>query len=123
MNCFTHEDAAAIAICKYCGRGLCRACAVAGPASVTCKGECEEWARIMHASVRQYQSNVSQGTRSVWMSVFLFGGLGLFSLGIVGNHVREGLPFDDTMQFLAMLGAIFTFFAVALSFNAARKRS
>ncbi len=41
MNCFSHNDRAAVGICKSCGKGLCPACAAQRMNGIACKGECE----------------------------------------------------------------------------------
>ncbi len=122
MNCFTHQDTPAVAICRNCGKGLCGACALDSPAGVSCGGECAQWAEVLHLSVRRYKGAARQQSRSTWMSVFLFGGVGIVMLMIVAEHLRESLPFDSTTQFLALLGALFLAFGVMLSFAAVRMR-
>jgi hypothetical protein len=40
MNCFTHRDTPAVAICKHCGKGLCGDCARESSSGVSCEGDC-----------------------------------------------------------------------------------
>lgn len=41
MRCFTHEDAEAVGVCRACGRGVCRSCAVPTEGALACRGRCE----------------------------------------------------------------------------------
>ena len=42
MECYVHPGAAAIGICKYCQKGLCRECAVDTGVGISCRGKCED---------------------------------------------------------------------------------
>lgn len=42
MNCFEHAQKPAVAICKHCGRGLCRDCATIVKGMHSCRGACEQ---------------------------------------------------------------------------------
>jgi hypothetical protein len=41
MECFRHPGAAAVGVCKSCGRGLCRACAAEVGTGLACRDRCE----------------------------------------------------------------------------------
>ncbi len=47
MNCFNHNDRAAVGICKSCGKGLCRECATELQDGLACKGVCEPRVKLM----------------------------------------------------------------------------
>jgi hypothetical protein len=48
MNCFNHADRSAVGICKSCGKGLCRDCAIDLQDGLACKGRCESRVRVMN---------------------------------------------------------------------------
>ncbi len=89
MNCFVHSPAAAIGICKHCGRGLCRDCVVEVALSLACKGRCETEVAAMneltHRAKSSFQKAASSYTKmAVFMGLagLLFTGLGALTLNI-----------------------------------------
>lgn len=48
MRCFYHADIDAVAMCKNCGRGLCRTCAVDVGNGLACPGPCEDEVRALN---------------------------------------------------------------------------
>ncbi|MEW6085057.1 MAG: hypothetical protein AB1607_10725 [Chloroflexota bacterium] len=60
MNCYYHPDKPAIALCKYCQRGLCSDCASHAGDSLACKNLHEEQVRAMEALM---QRNILQSKR------------------------------------------------------------
>ena len=48
MKCFTHETIDALAVCRSCGRGLCRDCITEVGLSCSCKGGCEKVVATMN---------------------------------------------------------------------------
>ncbi len=41
MKCFNHDDRDAVGICKSCGKGVCRECAVDMGKGLACRDRCE----------------------------------------------------------------------------------
>ena len=60
MNCYYHPDRPAIALCKYCQRGLCSDCAAHAGDSLACKNLHEDQVRAMEALL---QRNILQSKR------------------------------------------------------------
>ena len=60
MNCYYHPEKPAVALCKYCQRGLCSECAAHAGDSLACKGLHEEQVRAMEALM---QKNILQSKR------------------------------------------------------------
>lgn len=54
MQCFNHTDSAAVGICKYCMKAVCRDCFVLVGPAVSCKGDCETKVRSIN-SVQEKQ--------------------------------------------------------------------
>jgi len=79
MDCFNHPDRSAVGICKSCGRGLCRDCAVDSPNGLSCKG-CEARVRLMNQiidnnarvlSAARYQTRIGGSLMVVMGVVFV----------------------------------------------------
>jgi hypothetical protein len=85
MNCFYHDEIAAVGSCRACLRGLCRACAVELDSALACRDRCEENASAVVATVKQsvHFQSVSGGllrsARGLWLGLTLVAGfVGLF---------------------------------------------
>lgn len=56
MNCFEHPNEHAVGICKSCGKGVCRTCAIQLTRGLACSEECrpfvEALARLQSTSIR-----------------------------------------------------------------------
>ena len=86
MNCFVHSPAAAIGICKHCGRGLCRDCVAEVMLSLACKGRCETEVTVMNDLTHRAKSSFEKAAgaytkTAVFMALsgLLFTGLGAFT--------------------------------------------
>jgi hypothetical protein len=53
VRCFIHQDIEAVGTCRACNKGLCPACVVDLDHSISCRGNCENKARALHAQVAQ----------------------------------------------------------------------
>jgi hypothetical protein len=61
MQCYYHPSTAAVGICKYCGRGLCNACAATVEGDVlACHGRHEQQVR---AEVEALARSIQQANR------------------------------------------------------------
>ena len=114
MNCFVHSPAAAIGICKHCGRGLCRDCVVEVALSLACKGRCETEVTAMNELAHRAKSTFEKAAdaytkTAVFMALsgLLFTGLGAFTFK-KGGFIALGLGL------LFLLGA-------AIYFHSARR--
>ena len=47
MNCFNHDNRAAVGVCKSWGKGLCRDCATESRDGLACRGVCESRVELM----------------------------------------------------------------------------
>jgi hypothetical protein len=129
MNCFRHDGAAAIGICKSCGRGLCRDCFEAYPevdpgkpptpgsapsraarSVLYCKGECVQGAR---RSLDEWQHEIDDETRLKRTRVWFAAGMCVVgvSLGTAGLSLPGG---DIFGWFIVLAGALITAFALHL---------
>jgi len=76
MKCFKHHVADAVAVCAYCGRGLCPECISAPtPARIACSPECQQ-ALARDAKALQLLLDKSvQSARASAFYCYLCGGL------------------------------------------------
>lgn len=47
MDCYAHTGIPAAAVCRGCGKGVCRRCAIEVPFGVVCSTACEPFARAL----------------------------------------------------------------------------
>lgn len=122
MRCFYHEDREAVGICKSCGRGLCRECAVELPKSLACRGRCEADAQAVTQLIERNLQVSATSTRLVQTSRVSRIGLGLFSiaLGIIMfvGGLRDQL---SIVEFLGVGMIAFGVFWLFLAGSLARK--
>ena len=60
MNCFYHQERAAVGVCKHCQRGLCSECAALVDDSLACKNQHETQ---VHELLLLSQKNILQSKR------------------------------------------------------------
>jgi hypothetical protein len=61
MDCFYHEGKAAVALCRYCTRGVCHDCAYELAIGVACKGRCEENGEMVtQLAIRNIRANTGR---------------------------------------------------------------
>lgn len=101
MKCFNHKERDAVAICKYCGKGLCEECAVQIDDVISCKGKCEEKVRkqneLIDTSEKLTIKTKKNVTQSYYGSAFLAFIVGVFFIGIV---LYEDFPEELNVFFL-----------------------
>jgi hypothetical protein len=57
MRCFYHEQKEAVGICKSCGKGICKKCAVDFKKGLACRGHCEKTVRSIIQKIIEYDKN------------------------------------------------------------------
>jgi hypothetical protein len=101
MNCFNHRTSPAVGICKFCGKGVCQACAADTGHGLACRDTCEEQVGVLAAMVRNNARIMKAANRQV-RSAGLYGVIaGAIFLGFAGWMYSAG------QQFLALLFAGF----------------
>ncbi|BFM12680.1 hypothetical protein R50072_28330 [Simiduia litorea] len=48
MNCFTHSEECAVAVCKACGKAICHGCTIDLGHAVACSDRCKVEAEELH---------------------------------------------------------------------------
>jgi hypothetical protein len=65
MNCSTHQDAVASAICIYCGRALCSSCCVKSSSNrVVCSSECASALGSAEDAIKSIRGKTTASARS-----------------------------------------------------------
>jgi hypothetical protein len=105
MKCFVHDQADAVAVCKHCGKALCRACAVdRPPGGVSCRGSCEEQTRLAWAQL--HQGRATAAANRAMLALLGAGSAGLGVLVILIGQVLQGtmgVPVAFPLQLLSSL--------------------
>lgn len=89
MECFSHPDAAAVGLCKSCGKGVCRSCAIEVERGLACSEACRPVAQALSAMQQASLRNVGILTtqrifQPLMAAVFLlFGAMWLGSGGFL----------------------------------------
>lgn len=58
MECFTHNSAVAVGVCKTCGKAICRTCAIDSGMFVTCSDSCAKEAIDLHEMNQRGKKNL-----------------------------------------------------------------
>jgi hypothetical protein len=83
MHCYSHQDVAAVGICRTCGKGICPACARQMDRGIVCSDACAAYALINHEMVDRARRIYSIGTKpKIPVGAWFLGSLGLLSVGI-----------------------------------------
>jgi hypothetical protein len=91
MNCFEHRGSDAVALCRACGKGLCRECIESGPAGVSCKGSCLERLSLVEAEgTKDTQSRTA--TRRGWKVTAAFAFLPGLLMALSATTGAESWP-------------------------------
>lgn len=81
MKCFTHEQIDALAVCRSCGRGLCRDCIAEVGLSCSCKGGCEEVVATMNDLVERGRTHYQKISGMLLRLGIIFGMIAVAGLG------------------------------------------
>lgn len=88
MECFAHQNTAAVGVCKSCGKGVCRTCAVQVDRGLACSESCRPFAeslsKVQQASIRNIGLLSAQRAVQPLFAALSFG-LGLV-LAITGHR-------------------------------------
>ena len=109
MNCYYHQERAAVGICKYCQRGLCSECAALVDDSLACKDRHESQ---VHEMTLLLQKNILQSKRvgSDYVRNTIFYGLvGMLFTGFGFSQIR----------FLGLQAVVYLMIGLALLYAAA----
>jgi Na+/glutamate symporter len=110
MQCFSHEQSAAIGICRQCGRTVCRQCAIVHPLAIYCSEACVEVANQTDAVVATNRRILSRASMSGYKAAALELLVGISLLGFTQFPLlREASPILLIMAVLMILYSLFHF--------------
>ena len=108
MNCFSHSDQVALAMCKHCGIGVCAKCMLRSNGATTCSDDCAAEIAVARDVARFVESAMRlQNEAPRFIAVFLF--------VCGGGLIAFGAAFDDA-ELLPLtwgFGALFILFGAA----------
>lgn len=111
MQCFQHRDAAALGVCRTCGRGVCATCLREGEEGITCSEACQSLAKSLHEmnlkAMRIYRIGEKPQRVSVGLIAWLFPGVVFFGFAAVSAW-RAG-HVDSADAFAFALGSALIF--------------
>jgi len=107
VHCYTHPAADAIGICRACSRGLCAQCVVDLGHSISCQGQCEKKAEILHSMIAQHEVIIRTSRRNRFFGPAFFTLLG-------GVFLYFNLDAGDLWNFGSIAGLCFMLFGVIL---------
>jgi hypothetical protein len=113
MNCYTHNDAPAIGICKHCNKGICLSCCADTGAGLACRASCVEEVEGLNRLIHRNKQTTAFQRRNAYLFPAFFGlsGLLFFIFGITSEG-RAG--------FAAVMGVGFMLFAVVYAYIVSR---
>ena len=121
MKCYSHSEAEAVAVCRSCGRALCRDCVTEVGLSCSCKGRCESMVAAMNDLVERgktaYQKTSTLQLRNGIFVILL--GVVLVSLAV--HRFSVGDASEWTYFFLAA-GVLFAGMGIVSLISARRFR-
>lgn len=106
MKCYNHQYLDALAVCRSCGRALCRECVTEVGLSCSCKGRCESVVAAMNELIERgrtaYQKTSALHHRTGVLIILL--GAAFLAVGIIALSRGESSVW--TFFFIAA-GALF----------------
>jgi len=122
MHCFNHESVAAIAICKFCGRGICRECAIVQPQGIYCSPDCKVATEETENAVEVNRRLLQKAPTSTFVSAALELAVGILFLALTQFPFLGGAsPVLVVMGLLLILAAVYHF-VCAIRFRREHKR-
>lgn len=121
MKCYNHPDVEAVAICRSCGRAICRDCVSEVGLSCSCKGRCEQVVATMNELVERgrtaYQKTSTLQLRNGIFVILL--GLVFVSLAVIRFASGDASVWTF---FLLACGVLFAGMGIASLISAKRFR-
>jgi hypothetical protein len=108
MNCFNHQNTAAIGTCKHCCKGLCTTCASDLGFGLACRDLHEPQVEALQAMVTRAAQVQTANRSNKYLSPIFMGVLGLLFMGSsLFEHGRAA-------QFALVMGACFFLYGLFL---------
>jgi hypothetical protein len=114
MQCFLHRDAAAVGICKTCGKGVCPACAREVDRGLVCSDPCADYAstnlEIVGRAKRVY--SIGENRPKIPMGALFFGIFGLLFMCFAALEWWGDSPLWPVVTVTGSFGVVFVAFSV-----------
>lgn len=81
MKCYNHPHSDSFGICKYCGKGVCSACAKDTSLGLVCSQRCEQEAKSVHAMVERNRGMMPIAAKTQMRSAILFLAMAVVFIG------------------------------------------
>lgn len=111
MNCFRHDGAVAVGICKTCGRAVGKCCAREAESGITCSDACAAEAAAVwemnKKAMRLYRVGESKGVRPLNGAImfWVLPGLAFICFAVVSSVLAGRI--DSADAFAIVLGGVF----------------
>ena len=116
MKCFYHGDVDAVAICKWCGHGVCRDCCADTNGSAACRNRCEADVTALNDMIQRNKTSFHKASSAYTRNGIFITVIGALFAGI-GSYTWTP---ERPQYFLTMLGVLFVFYGIS-QFNLARR--
>jgi hypothetical protein len=110
MNCYNHPEKDAVAICRACGKAVCRKCGLETENGIACQQSCAN----QLAKQEELNSTFSAHLKSIKRLNFL-GSLFSIVMGLLFMYFST-LGYGIVYDFVFLLGGGFTFYGVVVQF-------
>lgn len=118
MQCFSHPYEQAVGVCKSCGKGVCRTCAIQVNRGLACSQECKPFAEALSRLQSTTIRNVGLVSAQRFMQPLI---AAVFLAAAVYFFLTTGRDFS--FWFFLASGLVFTFVAFLTWFKQGRSKS
>ncbi|GMW01356.1 MAG: hypothetical protein AMXMBFR84_24930 [Candidatus Hydrogenedentota bacterium] len=122
MKCFYHETHDAVGVCKACGKGICKECAIDLDRGLACKDGCEDFVQEL---IQMNEQNVRmRNAYAVTMETYVTNHYlrAFFSMAFGGLIIAAGFLDHRVALFTTLTGFFFMFLGLYLVRRAAKFR-
>lgn len=112
MNCYYHQNDAAVGTCNYCQKALCSACVKDLGFGIACEAHVQDLTKknAQEAKIREQQARITNlySGKAKYISPAFIGGLGIFNIIWYLILLQRG----QSASLLLTLGIIFIIYAI-----------
>lgn len=116
MECYAHPNAAAVGVCKTCGKAICRHCARNLDFAVACSEGCAKEATEVNEVMQRAKRMYSIGPVSVRIPLVVTM-YSLFGIVLLGWGAHNYWWADRGVEWLLLVFAVLCFVVAALAYR------
>lgn len=108
MKCYNHYERDAVAICKNCGKGLCKECAVElDNGLISCKGNCEKEVKYLKEMTEKSKKVYNKTAKTYYTTslIYILLGLAFIGFGLLSD-IEPLKPFVFVCGGVMLIGSI-----------------